>query len=94
MNNMKLVKETDNSDIYRVKTTKKDIIDITLVENAKIRHLGADKEYINGSFLVITNRKGDTRVLDLMSNIDITNMLGELEIIYDKATKKTIFQEC
>ena len=44
---------------------------------------------MNGAFLRITDRKGNIRVLDLKASIDITNMLKDLEIVYNKKTTET-----
>ena len=94
-NIMKKVADNKVADVFEIKVSNEDIIDITLIENAKILHKETNKEYFNGTFLKIVNRKGDTRVLDLISHIDITNMLEELEIIYNKKTKeKPIFCGC
>ena len=92
---MKKIIDNEVADVFEIKTTKEDIIDITLIENAKILHKETKKEYFNDTFLRIINRKGETRLLDLISHIDITNLMNELELVYNKKTKeKPIFCEC
>lgn len=86
---MKKVIDNENVDIFEVKTDKKDIMKIVLIENATIKDKKGNREYMNSTFLKITNRKGDTRVLDLCSNLDITNLLKDLEIVYSKKTTET-----
>ena len=94
-NIMKKVIDNEVADIFEVRTTKHDIVNIELIENAKIKHKKTNIEYINSTFLKLINRKGEIRVLDLISHIDITNMLDELELVYSKKTKiKPIFNEC
>lgn len=89
---MKKVLNNNKVDIFELNTDKNDIMEIILVENAKIMCKEDNKEYSNSHFLKITNRKGDTRVLDLVANIDITNVFDKLEILYSKKTKeKPIF---
>jgi hypothetical protein len=92
---MKIVENNKNIDIIEAKIDKKDIVSIILIENAAIKDTKTGQEYFNGTFLKITNRKGNTRVLDLKQNIDITNMLKRLEIIYNKKTTETdMFTSC
>lgn len=92
---MKIVENNENIDIIEAKIDKKDIVSIILIENAAIKDKKTNIEYFNGTFLKITNRKGDIRVLDLKQNIDITNMLKRLEIIYNKKTTETdMFTSC
>lgn len=83
---MKIVENNENIDIIEAKIDKKDIVSIILIENATIKDTKTGQEYFNGTFLKITNRKGDIRVLDLKQNIDITNMLKRLEVVYSKKT--------
>ncbi len=83
---MKIVANNEKVDIIEAKIDKKDIVSIILIENAMIKDKKTNIEYFNGSFLKITNRKGQSRVLDLKQNIDITNMLKRLEIVYSKKT--------
>ena len=92
---MKIVENNEKIDIIEQKIDKKDIVSIILIENAAIKDKKTGQEYMNSTFLKITNRKGDTRVLDLVSAIDITNMLKRLEIIYNKKTTETdMFTSC
>ena len=92
---MKIVENNENIDIIEAKIDKKDIVSIILIENATIKDKKTNIEYFNGTFLKITNRKGNTSVLDLKQNIDITNMLKRLEIIYNKKTTETdMFTSC
>jgi hypothetical protein len=92
---MKIVENNEKIDIIEQKIDKKDIVSIILIENATIKDKKTGQEYMNSTFLKITNRKGDTRVLDLVSAIDITNMLKRLEIIYNKKTTETdMFTSC
>lgn len=91
---MKKVANNEKVDIIEAKKSKKDIVCITLIENATIKDTKTGQEYLNGSFLKITNRKGNTRILDLISNIDITNIKG-LEIVHNKKTTETdMFTGC
>jgi hypothetical protein len=91
---MKKVANNEKVDIIEAKKDKKDIISIVLIENATIKDTKTGQEYFNGTFLKITNRKGETRTLDLMSAIDITNIKG-LEIVYSKKTTETdMFTSC
>lgn len=92
---MKRVANNEKVDIIEAKKDKKDIVSIVLIENATIKDTKTGQEYFNGTFLKITNRKGNIRVLDLKQNIDITNMLKRLEIIYNKKTTETdMFTSC
>ena len=91
---MKIVENNEKADIIEAKIDKKDIISIILIENATIKDKKTGQEYFNGTFLKITNRKGETRTLDLMSAIDITNIKG-LEIVHNKKTSETdMFKGC
>lgn len=88
---MKMVANNEKFDIIECKQDKKDIIMVVLIENATIKDKKTNEEYTNSTFLKITNRKGETRVLDLISHIDITNIKG-LEIVYnEKTTEKIVF---
>ena len=87
---MKIVENNKNIDIIEAKIDKKDIVSIILIENATIKDTKTSQEYFNGTFLKITNRKGNIRVLDLKQNIDITNMLKRLEVVYSKKTTENV----
>lgn len=87
---MKIVENNENIDIIEAKIDKKDIVSIILIENATIKDTKTGQEYFNGTFLKITNRKGNIRVLDLKQNIDITNMLKRLEVVYSKKTTENV----
>ena len=87
---MKIVENNKNIDIIEAKIDKKDIVSIILIENATIKDTKTGQEYFNGTFFKITNRKGNIRVLDLKQNIDITNMLTRLEIVYSKKTTENV----
>lgn len=92
---MKKVANNEKVDIIEAKIDKKDIVSIILIENATIKDKKTGQEYMNSTFLKITNRKGNIRVLDLKQNIDITNMLKRLEIVYSKKTTETdMFTGC
>lgn len=86
---MKRIVNNDVMEIIECKTDKNDITNIVLVENAVIKDTKDDNKALKSTFLKITNRKGETRVLDLVNGIDITNMLKELEIINIKKTRET-----
>lgn len=89
---MKKVLDNEMLDIFEYNTSKKDIIEIILIEKARIVDKNTNKEYFNDTFLKITNRKGETRVLDLVAHIDITEIFDNFEIICTKKTKeKPIF---
>jgi len=87
---MKIVENNENIDIIEAKIDKKDIVSIVLIESAAIKDTKTGQEYFNGTFLKITNRKGNIRVLDLKQNIDITNMLKRLEVVYSKKTTENV----
>ena len=87
---MKIVASNEKIDIISGNIDKKDIVSIILIENATIKDKKTNIEYFNGSFLKITNRKGNIRVLDLKQNIDITNMLKRLEVVYSKKTTENV----
>lgn len=92
---MKKVIDNEKYDIFEIKNDRNDIIEIILIENATIVNKINEKEYFNGTFLKITNRKGNVRILDLISHIDITNALKDLKIKYSKNTQeKPIFCGC
>lgn len=92
---MKIVENNENIDIIEAKIDKKDIVSIILIENAAIKDKKTGQEYFNATFLKITNRKGNIRVLDLKQNIDITNMLTRLEVVCSKKTTETdMFTSC
>lgn len=89
---MKKILDNEKVDIYEYKTSNIDIVEIILLENVKMKDIKTGKEYFNDTFLLITNRKGVTRVLDLISHIDITNMFSNFEIVFNKKSKeKPIF---
>lgn len=89
---MKKVLDNEKIDIFEYKTSKLDIVEIILLENVKIKDKKTKKEYFNDTFLLITNRKGETRILDLISNIDITDIFKNFEIVFNKKSKqKPIF---
>jgi len=91
---MKRVANNEKVDIIEAKIDKKDIICITLIENCAIINKKTGDKYINSTFLKITNRKGETRLLDLISSIDITN-IKDLELVYnDKTTETDMFKGC
>lgn len=88
---MKKVANNEKFDIIECKQDKRDIIMVVLIENATIKDKKTGEKYTNSTFLKITNRKGKTRILDLISHIDITNIKG-LEIVYnEKTTEKIVF---
>ena len=90
---MKKIISNEKIDVIEYKTDKKDIMNITLIEKAIIKDKKEDTKYLNSTFLKITDRKGNARVLDLINGIDITNMLKELEIVYNnKTTETTMFE--
>ena len=92
---MKIVENNEKIDIIEQKIDKKDIVSIILIENAAIKDKKTGQKYFNGTFLKIKNRKGNIRVLDLKQNIDITNMLKRLEIVYSKkTTENVLFSAC
>lgn len=92
---MKIVANNEKVDIIEQKIDKKDIISIVLIENAAIKDKKTNIEYFNGTFLKITNRKGQIRMLDIQQNVDITNMLKRLEIVYSKkTTENVLFSAC
>lgn len=86
---MKKIGSNEVADLFETKASKKDIVKIDLIENATIKFKKTNEEYMNGAFLRITDRKGNIRVLDLKASIDITNMLKDLEIVYNKKTTET-----
>lgn len=86
---MKKIMENKEMDVFEAKASKQDIERIILIEHAKIRNKKTKKEYFNSRFLKIINRKRDIRILDLDAGSDITNMLNELELVYDKNTRET-----
>jgi hypothetical protein len=91
---MKKIVSNEKVDIIEYKQDKKDIVKISLYKNAMIKDTTDDTKYLNSDFLKITDRKGNTRVLDLTNGLDITNMLGKnkLELrIVDKTTIKPLF---
>lgn len=89
---MKKVLDNKEMDIFEYKTSKYDIVEIILLENVKMKDIKTEREYFNDTFLLITNRKGVTRVLDLKSHIDITDIFKNFEIVFDKKSKqKPIF---
>ena len=76
--------------MIKVKTDKKDIMEIILIENAKIVDTKTQKEYFNSNFMIIRNRKNVMRILDLDSNIDITNIFKRFELVYNKKTTESV----
>ena len=90
---MKKVIDNKEVDVFEVKADKKDIIEIILVENAKIVDIKTKKEYFNSNFMIIRNRKNVMRILDLDSSIDITNIFKRFELVYSKkTTEKVVFR--
>lgn len=91
-NTMKQLVNNGVVDIFEFNNSKKDIVEIILIENAKIMNKKTKDKYFNSTFLKITNRKGEFRILDLMSSLDITNIFENFELSYSKKTKeKPIF---
>lgn len=89
---MKKVLDNEKIDVFEYKTSKYDIVEIVLLENVKMKDIKTEREYFNDTFLLITNRKGVTRVLDLKSHIDITDICKNFEIVFNKKSKqKPIF---
>ena len=90
---MKKVIDNKKVDIFELKAKKDDIIEIILIENAKIVDKKTEKEYFNSNFMLIRNRKNVFRILDLDSNIDITNIFKRFELVYSKkTTEKVVFR--
>ena len=90
---MKKVIDNKEADIFELKAKKDDIIEIILIENAKIVDKKTEKEYFNSNFMLIRNRKNVFRILDLDSNIDITNIFKRFELVYSKkTTEKVVFR--
>ena len=87
---MKKVIDNKEVDVFEVKTDKKDIMEIILIENAKIVDTKTQKEYFNSNFMIIRNRKNVMRILDLDSNIDITNIFKRFELVYNKKTTESV----
>lgn len=87
---MKKVIDNNEVDVFEVKTDKKDIMEIILIENAKIVDTKTQKEYFNSNFMIIRNRKNVMRILDLDSNIDITNIFKRFELVYSKKTTESV----
>ena len=85
---MKKVLDNEKVDIFEYNTSKNDIVEIILLENVKMKDRKTEREYFNDTFLLITNRKGVTRVLDLVSHIDITDIFKNFEIVLNKKSKK------
>lgn len=91
---MKKIVSNEKVDIIEYKQDKKDIIKISLYKNAMIKDTTDDTKYLNSDFLKITDRKGNTRVLDLTNGLDITNMIGKNKLefrIVDKTTITPLF---
>ena len=90
---MKKIIDNKEADIFELKAKKDDIIEIILIENAKIVDKKTQKEYFNSNFMLIRNRKNVFRILDLDSNIDITNIFKRFELVYSKkTTEKVVFR--
>ena len=87
---MKKIIDNKEADIFELKAKKDDIIEIILIENAKIVDKKTEKEYFNSNFMLIRNRKNVFRILDLDSNIDITNIFKRFELVYNKKTTESV----
>lgn len=91
-NKIKKVLSSEELDIIEFNQSKKDIVEIMLLENVSIIDKETKQEYIKSNFLSITNRKGERRILDLLQHIDITEMFCNFELLNNKKSKiKPIF---
>ena len=80
---MKKVFSNKEIDVLEINNTKKDIIRVSIVKKATIKNKKTGETYFNSNFMLIMNRKGDTRVLDLKQGVDITNIFKkDFKLIY------------
>ena len=80
---MKKVFKNNKIEVLEINNNKKDILRVSIVKNAKIMDKRTEETYFNSNFMLITNRKGDTRVLDLEQNIDITSIFKkDFKLVY------------
>lgn len=80
---MKKVFSNKDVDVLEINNTKKDIIRVSIVKKATIKSKKTGETYFNSNFMLIMNRKGDTRVLDLKQGVDITSIFKkDFKLIY------------
>lgn len=80
---MKKVFSNKEVDILEINNNKKDIIRVSIVKKATIKNKKTGKTYFNSNFMLIMNRKGDTRVLDLKQGVDITSIFKkDFKLVY------------
>lgn len=80
---MKKVFSNKDVDVLEINNTKKDIIRVSIVKKATIKNKKTGETYFNSNFMLIMNRKGDTRVLDLKQGVDITSIFKkDFKLIY------------
>lgn len=80
---MKKVFSNKEVDMLEINNSKKDIIRVSIVKKATIKNEKTDETYFNSNFMLIMNRKGDVRVLDLKQGVDITSIFKkEFKLVY------------
>lgn len=80
---MKKIFSNNEIDAIEINNSKKDIVKVSIVKKATIKNRKTDETYFNSNFMVIMNRKGDTRVLDLKQDIDITSIFKkDFKLVY------------
>ena len=80
---MKKIFSNNEIDAIEINNSKKDIVKVSIVKKATIKNRKTDETYFNSNFMVIMNRKGDTRVLDLKQGIDITSIFKkDFKLVY------------
>lgn len=87
---MKKLFSDNTMDVIEFKNGKKDIMEIKMINNAKLRNKKTKELYFNDNFIMITNRKGDIRLIDLFFKLDITNILNKYELVCDKKTTEEV----
>ena len=80
---MKKIFSNNEIDAIEINNSKKDIVKVSIVKKVTIKNRKTDETYFNSNFMVIMNRKGDTRVLDLKQGIDITSIFKkDFKLVY------------
>lgn len=87
---MKKIFSNKEIDVLEINNNKKDIVKVSIVKKAAIKNKTTGETYFNGNFMIIKNRKGNTRVIDLEQEIDITSILKKFELVYKDNTKEEV----
>lgn len=87
---MKKIFSNKEIEVMEFNNSRKDIVRVSIVKKAVIKNKKSGKTYFNSNFMIIKNRKGDIRVIDLEQEIDITSIFKDFELVYKDNTKEEV----